>query len=481
MAAQDCDGKSPELVRVQICLSKEVPKFQEKIKRATKRHELVEVEDFVYRRKRKAVAPSPAAAAAAAAAMPGQARGSPGAAIRQGLQLEADSPATGAAVAAVVQGDDALMTDQAAQEEGTPPAAEQAGPAQAAAEAVVPAQCNNDQQQLPEQDQEHAQEQDAEAEEVPLAAADAAAETPAAAAAEPAQPRQFSVAPAELCDLVEWVFLNERKKLPSTTADAARAAAAQFRQAFSEQLQQHAASKAAVAEAAAAGEGQQGQEVAVAGSAALAPQLTVLPYLVEQQKAALQDKRSKLLQEEAHWLQLQQQYNDMHSTAAEAAAPEGCAPASTDAAAAAAAGAEAAGAEGMAAAGAPKATELAGIAAPQRRTADQLDAGAAAAEGAAAAAADGTAGSDGSACARQEAKVRGVQLKLEMLLALVCKMEHLVSSAETAARTLQAGYHAEKFKVFPHINSPAALIKSIISSQHAADAPAAGAGPSSGN
>jgi hypothetical protein len=34
-------------------------------------------------------------------------------------------------------------------------------------------------------------------------------------------------------------------------------------------------------------------------------------------------------------------------------------------------------------------------------------------------------------------KVRGVQLKVEMLLALVSKMEHLVSSAETAARTLQ--------------------------------------------
>jgi hypothetical protein len=91
--------------------------------------------------------------------------------------------------------------------------------------------------------------------------------------------------------LVEWVFLNERKKLPGTTADAARAAAAQFRQAFSEQLQQHAASKAAGLEGGDAAEGQ--GSAAAAAAAAAAPQLTVLPYLVEQQKAALQDKRAK--------------------------------------------------------------------------------------------------------------------------------------------------------------------------------------------
>jgi hypothetical protein len=40
-------------------------------------------------------------------------------------------------------------------------------------------------------------------------------------------------------------------------------------------------------------------------------------------------------------------------------------------------------------------------------------------------------------CAQQAVKVRDVQLKVEMLLALVSKVEHLVSSAETAARTLQ--------------------------------------------
>lgn len=52
------------------------------------------------------------------------------------------------------------------------------------------------------------------------------------------------------------------------------------------------------------------------------------------------------------------------------------------------------------------------------------------------AAAQGTAAM-GPVCAEQAGKIRGVQLKVEMLVALVAKMEHLVSSAEAAARTLQ--------------------------------------------
>jgi hypothetical protein len=271
----------------------------------------VEAGDFVFRRKRKAVAFSTAGGPLpAAATAPVQPSNSPAAAaaIKQGLQLEPNSPAAGTAVAAARQEDDALMTDQAAQEVRTPAAAEELTAAEAAAETAAeaePTQVAEDLQHLPEQEQELGQ-QDAAAEEVPLTPAAAAVETPAAAAvttpaagaaetpaaaavttpAVAAKPAQFSVAPSELCDLVEWVFLNERKKLPGTTAEAARAAAAQFRQAFSEQLQQHTASKAAGLGTAAAGDGQQ-QELEGA------PQLTVLPYLVEQQKAALQDKRAK--------------------------------------------------------------------------------------------------------------------------------------------------------------------------------------------
>ncbi|WIA36792.1 hypothetical protein OEZ86_008047 [Tetradesmus obliquus] len=203
------------------------------------------------------------------------------------------------------------------------------------------------------------------------------------------------------------------------------------------------------------------------------------------QKAALQDKRAKLLQEEAHWLQLQQQYNDMHTAAAAGA------PADPAAAEAETAEAEAAGTPRADATAAAAAAPLADSAAADTSNAG-APAAAAAAAAVAAAAAAGTvdavaageaAAGDGPVCAQQAVKVRGVQLKVEMLLALVSKMEHLVASAETAARTLQAGYHAEKFKVFPHINSPAALIKSIIGSQHAAEAPGEGdgAGPSSGN
>jgi hypothetical protein len=129
----------------------------------------------------------------------------------------------------------------------------------------------------------------------------------------------------------------------------------------------------------------------------------------------------RLLQEEAHWLQLQQQYNDMHTTAAGAA------------------DADAAGADGVArvaAAAAAEAADSAGVAAAEPGAADK-EAATAAAAGTGEAAAVAAAGGDGPVCAQQEAKVRGVQLKVEMLLALVSKMEHLVGSAETAARTLQ--------------------------------------------
>jgi hypothetical protein len=133
----------------------------------------------------------------------------------------------------------------------------------------------------------------------------------------------------------------------------------------------------------------------------------------------------RLLQEESHWLQLQQQYNAMHTSAA-------CIPAGTDTAATDTDAAE----DTAVAAAAAEAAEPADIAEAAPGSPNTTAAGAAAAASGAAAAAVG----DGPVCAQQEAKVRGVQLKVEMLLALVSKMEHLVSSAETAARTLQVRF-----------------------------------------
>lgn len=58
---------------------------------------------------------------------------------------------------------------------------------------------------------------------------------------------------------------------------------------------------------------------------------------------------------------------------------------------------------------------------------------------AAAAAAVAGDGVEGPVCAEQQESLLGVQLKVEVLTALVSKMEHLVSRAEATARALQVG------------------------------------------
>lgn len=50
-------------------------------------------------------------------------------------------------------------------------------------------------------------------------------------------------------------------------------------------------------------------------------------------------------------------------------------------------------------------------------------------------------GVEGPVCAEQQESVLGVQLKVEVLTALVSKMEHLVGRAEATARALQVGLH----------------------------------------
>lgn len=234
-------------------------------------HELVEVDDFVFRRKRHAIAPSPAAvkpaAADAAGSAPPLAGSSPtaAAAIKQGLQLEAPQPCA----AAAARDNDAVMTDQA----DGPAAPCEAPPAAAAAAAESTAAEQQQAAAGPAQDVGLAAEAPA--------SLQAAATPPPVAPAEAADPAalQFTVVPSELCDLVEWVFFNERKKVPGRTADAARNAAAQFKAQFAQLLQQHTAKAA--------------EHQCEGGDTLAAPQLTVLPYLLEQQRAALEDKRAK--------------------------------------------------------------------------------------------------------------------------------------------------------------------------------------------
>lgn len=54
---------------------------------------------------------------------------------------------------------------------------------------------------------------------------------------------------------------------------------------------------------------------------------------------------------------------------------------------------------------------------------------------------------------------RGPQV--ETLCAVVEKAEALVASAEQAASALQASYHHDAFRAYPHVNSPAWLIKQL--------------------
>lgn len=53
-------------------------------------------------------------------------------------------------------------------------------------------------------------------------------------------------------------------------------------------------------------------------------------------------------------------------------------------------------------------------------------------------------------------------LQVESLSAFLAKVGALVAKGEAACAMLQADYHQEKFKTFPHMNSPAWLIRQIV-------------------
>ncbi|KAF8065495.1 hypothetical protein HT031_003096 [Scenedesmus sp. PABB004] len=376
------EPQPPGVIKVQISVAAEDTKFKEVVKRRSRGHEVVEVSDFVFRRKRKAPAPPPGAPPPAKAATPSAKaaatpRGRSPAAVRPGLQLDPASPAPAPSPAGGAD-DDAAMTDQAA------PCAD--------ADAAPPC-------------------------------ADAAPPAPDVPAADPAALR-FSVLPSELCDLAEWVFVCEAKKLPGATAESARAAAGAFREQVGTAL-------AARREAGEAGEA--GEQAADGGAPALlASHASVLPYLVEKKKAELRDKRDSLLQEEAEWLALRRQYDALGG--AEEARGAEAGGAEQGAAAQAAPGDE----QGAAGAKQPAVAEAAPGAAEQPAPAEaptglEQPAGEPAAEGEPAAA-----GPPGPMTAAQDSSLRSAELKVEALVALVSKVEHLLSAAEAASRSLQA-------------------------------------------
>ncbi|KAL4439014.1 hypothetical protein ABPG77_006951 [Micractinium sp. CCAP 211/92] len=70
------------------------------------------------------------------------------------------------------------------------------------------------------------------------------------------------------------------------------------------------------------------------------------------------------------------------------------------------------------------------------------------------------------ALAALEAVHAGIHRHLAMQVEGVCKLvgdvEELVERASRAAAAVQAEYHAEKFRAFPHVNSPARLIRELV-------------------
>ena len=62
----------------------------------------------------------------------------------------------------------------------------------------------------------------------------------------------------------------------------------------------------------------------------------------------------------------------------------------------------------------------------------------------------------------EEAVNSSLALQVESLSAFLAKVGALVAKGEAACAMLQADYHQEKFKTFPHMNSPAWLIRQIV-------------------
>jgi hypothetical protein len=156
----------------------------------------------------------------------------------------------------------------------------------------------------------------------------------------------------------------------------------------------------------------------------------------------------RLLQEQQAWMQLLSQYNAMAGTSSAAADAEGQtapgtaslspsppqqSPSTVPTPGPAAAGTPAVGSTPGATAAAAAGTPLAAAGTDGER---EQDADAAMPAGLDADAGVGG-GAEGPVCAEQQESLLGVQLKVEVLTALVTKMEHLVARAEATARALQ--------------------------------------------
>jgi len=69
--------------------------------------------------------------------------------------------------------------------------------------------------------------------------------------------------------------------------------------------------------------------------------------------------------------------------------------------------------------------------------------------------------SAGSLSGALSAAHRNVAFQVDALMSMVRTVESMSGRAETITSHIQSDFHAERFKAFPHVDSPAALIKSL--------------------
>lgn len=65
----------------------------------------------------------------------------------------------------------------------------------------------------------------------------------------------------------------------------------------------------------------------------------------------------------------------------------------------------------------------------------------------------------------KESLQKQASLQVEAVSLIVGNIEDLIEKANDKANEAQQKYHSERLKAFPHINSPAKLIKAIVRRQ----------------
>ena len=250
-------------------------------------------------------------------------------------------------------------------------------------------------------------------------------------------PLRFTMAASELSYLTQWVLATELRLAGAADApDALEAATARAGGRVSAAL---------MARGGGGGADDDGDAVAAEPATVELAPAVVLPFQVARLKARLAEKRDWLLRVERAWDDVEARYG---AAAAEAAAV------SSGGGAAAAEAAD--GKQQQQEQGEQRQQQ-------QQQQGDQPDHQQQQAGGADGADADADAPpAPGSAAAARAAALARVELQVEEIEALAAKVELAAADAEAAAAALQARFHRGRFALYPHVNSPARLIRALV-------------------